>query len=269
MIKLFWIPLIFVSFLMPQEMDSVTVYRAERIDRLQIFAKNENLFPVTIEVNFDLQNLEADRYLPITDVLKPFSNVHLLDLKFTETSFDWDYETTYSFYMGNIFAEHDDAYVYRLPFAVGKEYRLTQGFEGSFTHQGNYKYSLDFDLSSGDEVYASRGGLVVALEESNDRGGPLKQYMNYANFVTIMHEDGTFADYSHLMKDGVKVEIGDNVLKGQLIGFSGSTGYASGPHLHFVVKKAKKGGGFTSIPVKFATQHGIAELAEGEIYAGF
>ncbi|MEX2362045.1 MAG: M23 family metallopeptidase, partial [Balneolaceae bacterium] len=141
--------------------------------------------------------------------------------------------------------------------------------EGAYSHKGDLRYSLDFSLSLSDEIYAARGGVVVALEESNDRGGSLVQYMEYANYITILHDDGTFADYSHLMKNGVDVEIGQKVRMGQLIGFSGATGYASGPHLHFVVKKTKKGGGYISIPIKFTTKDGIISLQEGQSYLGY
>ncbi|WP_277619852.1 M23 family metallopeptidase [Chryseobacterium angstadtii] len=49
-----------------------------------------------------------------------------------------------------------------------------------------------------------------------------------------MHPDGTFAQYYHLKQNGVKVNIGDQVKKGDVIGLSGNTGWSKGPHLHFV-----------------------------------
>lgn len=93
--------------------------------------------------------------------------------------------------------------------------------------------------------------------------------MEFANYITVLHNDGTFADYSHLRYKSVIVQLGQQVERGQIIGYSGATGYATGPHLHFVVKKAKKGGGFISIPVEFTTLKGIQELREGEKYVGY
>ncbi|MEX0720957.1 MAG: M23 family metallopeptidase [Balneolaceae bacterium] len=268
-IKTFWIILLMASFVINQEKEAVNIYRVEEVGRLKIFAKNDHIYPVTIEVDFDLKNLTSSRDLPFTGVLKPAANENILDLVFAKGADGWNYKATFKYYMGSIFAKHNDEFTYRLPFKTGKSYKLSQGFYGAHSHQGDLKYALDFDLGIGDEVYAARDGLVVALEDKNDRGGPLKKFMKYANFITIMHKDGTFADYSHLMNKGVTVEIGQKIKKGQLIGFSGATGFATGPHLHFAVKKAKKGGGYISVPVKFATKDGIAELQEGQSYIGF
>ncbi|WP_309997394.1 M23 family metallopeptidase [Chryseobacterium sp. 2987] len=48
------------------------------------------------------------------------------------------------------------------------------------------------------------------------------------------NSDGTFAQYYHLKENGVKVNLGDQVKKGDVIALSGNTGWCNGPHLHFV-----------------------------------
>ena len=58
-----------------------------------------------------------------------------------------------------------------------------------------------------------------------------------ANFITIQHDDGTIAVYSHLSPKGVLVKIGDKISQGDVIGISGSSGYntESIPQLHIHV----------------------------------
>jgi hypothetical protein len=59
-----------------------------------------------------------------------------------------------------------------------------------------------------------------------------------ANAVYILHNDDTIAAYVHLSHDGVCVRPGDVVAIGEIIGYSGNTGWANGPHLHFHVADA-------------------------------
>lgn len=89
-------------------------------------------------------------------------------------------------------------------------------------------------------------------------GSILNLYVFYNSFA-MNNPYGTVATYAHLKKDGALVEIGDQVYAGQVIGFSGNTGYSTFPHLHFVVLKGKQ-----SIPIRFRNQYTI--LYEGQVY---
>jgi hypothetical protein len=137
---------------------------------------------------------------------------------------------------------------FRLPFAVGAEVRIEQGWNTTFSHKGKAAYAYDFGLYLGTDVLAAAAGVVAYVHDGETRcGGP--ELRKNANYVTINHADGSATQYGHLSKVGVKV--GDVVAAGQVIGKSGDTGYTQClPHLHFA--RQYQGGGVTkSVPVYF------------------
>tara|TARA_R100000908_G_scaffold65120_1_gene52056 strand:- start:103047 stop:103832 length:786 start_codon:yes stop_codon:yes gene_type:complete len=249
--------------------NSVDVFHERVESGVVVYAENKKLYPVTLQLNLEIENLAPDRAIPLTIVIPSNETLEVLQLTISNKAKAWDYRSKYQYYMGDVNANHNDAFAYRLPLKRGESFRLIQGYGGTFSHQGDLQHSLDFEMEKGTEVYAARDGLVVQLEEDNTRGGPSEEMMDLANYVTIMHSDGTFADYTHLSPQGVVVENGQWVRAGQLIGYSGNTGFSTGPHLHFVVKKTKRGGGFLSIPIKFTTKAGIRSLEEGQTYTGY
>ncbi len=256
------------GFKLMQE-NSVTIDKREIKNGVALYASNTNYYPVTIELEADLTNMTSSENNPLVTVLKGRSEEKIAELKVKDLKSSWEMKYSYIFYQGSIFAKHNDKMGYRLPFKIGEQHSLDQGYNGNFSHSGESRYSLDFNMKEGTEVYSSRAGIVVETEERYSKGGSDKSFLDKANYVTILHDDGTFAQYSHLRKNGVSVRIGQKIKAGERIGYSGATGYVTGPHLHFTVLKAKKGGGFISVPVKFATKDGIQELKEGEVYIGY
>ncbi|WP_340202688.1 M23 family metallopeptidase [Ascidiimonas sp. W6] len=144
-------------------------------------------------------------------------------------------------------AKHDSTYSYSLPYSKDKPYKVVQGFNGKFTHNSiKSKYAIDFNLAVGDTIYAAREGIIVRIRDKfKVHGG--RDFIDKANLITILHEDGTLAAYVHLDYQGVLVKPGDFVHRGQPIGISGLTGFTRGPHLHFVVRE----GNDKSVPVFF------------------
>ncbi len=148
-------------------------------------------------------------------------------------------------------AKPDENFQYTLPFQKGLTYKIIQGFNGKFSH--NYdrsRHAIDFNMNIGDTICAARRGIVVTAKEDSNKGGKTRKYQSFSNKIVIYHEDGTFAHYAHLVQNGVLVELGDTVEKGQAIGISGNTGFSSGPHLHFVVRIPTEEGE-KSIPIQF------------------
>lgn len=92
--------------------------------------------------------------------------------------------------------------------------------------------AIDIAASSGSPVYAAEDGTVCYVQiwdGSYDTTG----MMSYGHMVEIRHADGNTTLYAHLSE--INVQQGEKVVRGQRIGRVGSTGHATGPHLHFEV----------------------------------
>ncbi len=154
---------------------------------------------------------------------------------------------------------HDDHHLYSLPYASNKSYRVLQGFGSRFSHTGLEEFAVDIDMPIGTPVHAARAGKVVEVEKSHSRGCWEDGCGKYANFIVILHSDGTTGEYYHLRRGGSVVGVGDTVTQGQKIGYSGNTGHTTMPHLHFAVYCAVGWGSTQSIPVRFQSRDGIIE----------
>ncbi len=89
----------------------------------------------------------------------------------------------------------------------------------------------DFGAPTGTPVYASSYGTITKRGDYGPNG----------NFIAIQHDHGYETGYSHLSRFEEGLKVGDKVKRMQVIGYVGSTGRSTGPHLHF---SAKKNGAF-------------------------
>lgn len=108
-----------------------------------------------------------------------------------------------------------------------ESYDITSGFGSRVNPFDNYSSDwhpgIDIADNYGAPVYASASGVV---ESAGWYGG-------YGRYIKIAHDYGYETAYGHLSSIGVKA--GEYVEKGQVIGRVGSSGYSTGPHLHFEV----------------------------------
>lgn len=137
--------------------------------------------------------------------------------------------------------------VHHLPFRDGYVTRVMQGYHGYISHKEDLAYSFDFRCKDGTPITASKGGRVWAVREDSDRGCNDPSCVDDANYIIIDHGDGTYSEYYHLRQMGAIVEVGERVCQGQVIGLCGSTGYSSGPHLHFALTDVTR----HTVPVRF------------------
>lgn len=226
-------------------------------DGVDVFLENKKAYVITATLQIQTRNLQTSAEFSnqheVTKVLTGYQKQKVLSLKqFDRTqSFHYD-DSQFNWTPGNMHAEHWDEYLYAKPYNPDQHYRVIQGFGGGWSHRGPSKYAVDFGMPVGTPVHAARNGVVIDITERHNRGGAERRFGKYANFITILHDDDTTGEYYHLKQYGAAVDIGQHVKRGELIGYSGNTGFSSMPHLHFAVYRARSHGNFESIPIKFA-----------------
>ena len=118
----------------------------------------------------------------------------------------------------------------------------------------NSRFCLDFYLPQGTPIIAARLGIVTETENGYNKASYRRSFMPKCNYVYIRNSDGEESVYAHLAFGSVRVRVGQQVRKGQILGLSGQTGYATYPHLHFGVYDSEnnniKPQFDTSLPVK-------------------
>lgn len=96
------------------------------------------------------------------------------------------------------------------------------GWRNPALGNGGWHTGIDIGASYGTEIWASKGGTVTRARWATS---------GYGNYVVINHYDGSSTLYGHM--DHYCVSEGQTVSQGQVIGYVGSTGNSTGPHLHF------------------------------------
>jgi len=116
---------------------------------------------------------------------------------------------------------------------------VVTSYKDSPAHFGRLKHSVDFITPEGTSIKAALGGLVVDVKQDSDIGGAEKSFDKDGNYIEIKHLNEEYSIYEHIQKSGSLVKVGDKVKAGQIIGYSGRTGWIAhlGPHLHFDVHK--------------------------------
>ncbi|WP_304412268.1 M23 family metallopeptidase [Lebetimonas sp. JH292] len=155
-----------------------------------------------------------------------------------------------------------------LPFS-GK-WTVYQAFDGKWTHIGKWKYAYDFVIKKNGKTYKNEGlfledyyafgenvlspvnGYIVAKRDDlkDNIIGEVDRVNNWGNYIILKSDLGFFVEISHLMQYSAKVNVGDYVKVGDIIGKCGNSGYSPEPHIHIQVQKYGILGSET-VPFKF------------------
>lgn len=100
------------------------------------------------------------------------------------------------------------------------------GYISAYQGDGRGHKGVDIAAPYGTPIYAAESGTVIETGDGWNGG--------YGNCVRVQHDDGNVTVYAH--QSSIAVSYGDYVVKGQLLGYVGSTGDSTGNHLHFEVR---------------------------------
>ncbi|MFH1402067.1 MAG: M23 family metallopeptidase [Patescibacteria group bacterium] len=181
-------------------------------------AKGETLASIVKKYKGDLKetrqynNLSGDCVLAIGDeIIIPGGTSYL------PTSVSQTREVFYSPLRGAGGPEYAGYYI--RPMAGGRISQKLHGYN-----------AIDFAAPTGTPILASASGTVIISRTGGWNGG-------YGNYIVIKHNNGTQTLYAHNSKN--IVYTGYSVVQGQVIGYVGSVGNSTGPHIHFEIRGAK------------------------------
>ena len=127
---------------------------------------------------------------------------------------------------------------------MGKTARIIQSGVCEVTQEYKKGYHDGIDIVNEgyklDNIVAHSDGKVVQVIKNcnittNGKNGNILDKNNVGNLIKIDHGNDYYTRYLHLKYGSIQVNVGDNVKKGEIIGYMGNTGYSFGGHLHFEV----------------------------------
>lgn len=224
-----------------------------RGDVVEAIASNQWYGPVEVELRWgpSSSNTKSSPAFPQRWVLQSREQRTLALLSQANPAMATQFDAVMKSIPGMPNAQHNAQWTYTWPLPNGQG-RMDQGFGGGASHQDieNY-YAIDVTVPQGTAVFAARPGIVMATEGRFTQSGWNKALLGKANFVRVLHSDGSMASYAHLQANSITVRPGDQVVAGSQIGRVGATGYTTGPHLHFVIQVNRQ---FQLVSVPFRMQ---------------
>lgn len=250
----------------PDPATAASIAVREEGESYRIVITNTLSVPLTATVELALRNMRSSQGDRFTVVVGAGEERTVGTIEPVDRDRAWRYRYSWRWRVGDHRAPDQDDVVYRLPYPDGRSFLVLQGYGGAYSHRDDLHYSIDWKMPEGTPLVAARGGVVAFTEERFTEGGG-EEFRNKVNYVSIVHDDGTVAEYLHLRPRGVAVAPGDRVEAGTLIGYSGNTGWSTTPHLHLRILRPVDGTAIEGLPTRFRTaEAGVTTLEEGESY---
>lgn len=235
---------------------------------VSLYVSNTAYCPISMSLDLDMDNTVFDYdKQPFFVVPARARHFKLGDIRIYDPRQAWHYSyKVKQFCSGDLrLTGYDSLYEYALPWQKDLSFPVIQGYDGSFSHQGIY--ALDFAMPEGTPITAARDGIVIEVIQQFNVACLDDSCKNRGNHVVIYQPDGSMATYGHIRYQGSIVNVGDTVKRGDLLAYSGNTGYSAGPHLHFSCSLPGVGQQPT-IATKFIVHQGTPAgyLLKGELY---
>ncbi len=216
---------------------NIMTHSVETQDK-EIMVEDENGEEVTITVTETILNINIT-HKPYTEIMNTYSfnqnQKEQVELMLNDENRILWAQLLGGFISGSgqiIISDADMIPLGRFNYPLPETYTLTSYFgyrPDPFTGETKYHGGIDIGAPERTPILAADSGTVVVANATDSWGG------GYGYYITVEHTDGYKTLYAHCF--GISVVSGQQVQKGEVIGYVGTTGNSTGNHLHFEVQK--------------------------------
>ncbi|MDO8653707.1 MAG: M23 family metallopeptidase [Undibacterium sp.] len=233
--------------------DLIHIENVQRPNSQVVTASNTSRVPISVNLILSsASNFASNRAWPIHALIAPGKTVELAEVYSADRRIGFTYYYNWTMQIGDPSARPAPDARYIVPFIGNRPFQVSQAVDGPiFSHnQPRNKFAIDIPMPIGTTIVAARAGYVIERVMQFDEGKAEQTYYDKANFIRILHDDGTWAEYAHLKNYSSNIYPGQRIDAGVAIGLSGNSGFSTEPHLHFQINVNDKGK-IISLPFQF------------------
>ena len=218
-----------------------------------VMAKNTSQIPMTVTLNLtNSSNIASSASWPVIRLISAGETREMVRVSAANKQQAYSFYDEYYYQIGQPNAQAAPSAKYLVPFIFNRALQVSQAADGPiFSHHDvASKYAIDIPMPMGTTVVAMRSGYVIEnVNTFSDNGRAMPEFADKANYISILHDDGTWALYVHLKQFSSRVAVGQKITAGTPIALSGHSGFSTEPHLHFALQK-NANGTIVSFPIQ-------------------